>query len=145
LDSLRARFAERSIGAFELTPAKKTHSVDQTARGIAHFFVKIFGLIEIVVAGRIGAIVANVAVDQGRVAGGNKAHVRQPVRENSPERFRAGGVAVHDDGKEPAGEMARVVPSFELHFLGALGIFPAGERRVGVAAIGADEPIDHEL
>ena len=74
-------------------------------------------LIQIVVAGRIRAIVANVAVDQGGVAGGNKAHVRQPVRENSPERFRAGGVAVHDDGKEPAGEMARVVPSFELYFL----------------------------
>jgi len=80
-----------------------------------------------------------------RVAGGNKAHVRQPVAENPPERFRARGVAVHDDRKEPAGEMARIVPSFELHFFGALGIFAAGERRVGVAAIGADEAIDHEL
>ena len=145
MDSLRARFAERSIGSFEHTLAKKTDGIDQTARGIAHFFVKIFGLIQIVVAGRIRAIVVNVAVDQGRVAGGNKAHVRLPVRENSPERFRASGVAVQDDGKEPAGEMARVVPSFELDFFGALGIFAAGECRIGVAAIGADEAIDHEL
>ena len=67
-----------------------------------------------------------------------------PVRENSPEGFRAGGVAVYDDGKKPTGEMARVVPSFELDFFGALGIFAAGERRIGVAAIGA-EAIDHEL
>ena len=59
--------------------------------------------------------------------------------------LRALDVAVHDDGEQPAGKMARIVPAVELDLLRLLRVLAVGARRIGIAAVGADQPVHHQL
>ena len=83
----------------QFSPTEQTYGIDQAASGVADFFVKVFVPIEIVVAGRIGLIVTQVAVEQGSATGRDQSHIRQPIGEATTERFRARGIAVNDDGE----------------------------------------------
>ena len=78
---LRPRLAQKAIGLFEFSPTEQTYGIDQAASGVADFFVKVFVPIEIVVAGRIGLIVTQVAVEQGSATGRDQSHIRQPIGE----------------------------------------------------------------
>src|SRR6185436_16502221 len=61
-------------------------------------------------------------------------------------RHLAGRVfAVHNDGEHAAGEVTRIAPSGELEFFRFFHTLPARRRRIRIAAVGADEAIDHQL
>lgn len=44
--------------------------MDESARGVAHFFLKLLFSVELIMARRIGFVVSNIASDDGAVAGG---------------------------------------------------------------------------
>ena len=64
--------------------------------------------------------------------------------DRAPDVFRAFHVAMNDDRKQPALQMPRIVPALELDLFRELRIL-AWVGRIGVAAIGADQPIHHQL
>ena len=52
---------------------------------------------------------------------------------------------MHHDRKIPAGEVPRIRPALQLHRLGLGGLLAMGRGGIGIAAIGADQPVDHRL
>ena len=52
---------------------------------------------------------------------------------------------MHDAGEQTSREVARVVPARKFDFLGRLGVLAVSTRRIGIAAVGAHQPVDHEL
>jgi hypothetical protein len=93
----------------------------------------------------IGLPVADVAVELGGRPGGTKMHEAKPIGNAPPDVLCPFDVPVHHYGKHAAGEMARVIPACELDLLGKLGVLALCTRRVGVAAVGADQPVHHQL
>ena len=71
--------------------------------------------------------------------------LRSVLREWAGWRGRSLDVAMDDHRKDPAFEMPGIGPAGELHFLGLLGILAVGRAEVGIAAVGADHPVDHQL
>ena len=58
-----------------------------------------------------------------------------------------GGIAVGDNGERAPGQVLGIRPAvaFEFERLGPGRIFSAGAGVVGIAAVGADQPVDHQL
>jgi hypothetical protein len=54
-------------------------------------------------------------------------------------------VTVHHDAISPAGQVLGVVPALLLDALGLDHALAMGRRRVGIAAVGADHAVDHQL
>jgi hypothetical protein len=54
-------------------------------------------------------------------------------------------IAVDHDRKMPAIEMARIRPALQLQRLGFLRLLAVGRGWIGIAAIGADQAVDHRL
>src|SRR5665213_1332779 len=79
------------------------------------------------------------------MAGLDEADISQPVGQDTPEILDAGGIAVDDDTEEPPGKMLRIGPAGELQRLRLVRVLAMGRGRVGVAAIGADQAVDHQL
>ena len=50
-----------------------------------------------------------------------------------------------DDREQPARQVLGVVPALQLDLLGPLRVLAVGAGRVGVAAVGADQPVHHQL
>jgi hypothetical protein len=92
------------------------------------------------VAGRVGLPVADVAVELGEPPGRDEVHVAQPVRDAVADVLRTLDVAVNDDREQPAAGVAGIVPAFELDRLRQLGVLALRQGRVGIAAVGADQP-----
>ena len=59
--------------------------------------------------------------------------------------YRAGGSTVHDHGEHTTREVTRVGPTFQLKLLGHYRILALSCCRVGIASVGADQTIDHQL
>jgi hypothetical protein len=58
---------------------------------------------------------------------------------------RSFDIAVDHHREQPAFQVPRIVPAFHLDFFGAFGVLAMGARRVRVAAVGADQPVHHQL
>ena len=95
--------------------------------------------------GGIRLPVADIAVEFGARAGGRQLHETQPVRDRAPHVLGALDVAVNDDREQPAGQMARIIPAVEFDLLGLLRVLALRQRRIGVAAVGTDQPVHHQL
>ena len=54
-------------------------------------------------------------------------------------------VAVRDDRERAAGEVPRIGPAGELERLGRRRVLAARRRRIGIAAVGAHQAVDHQL
>ena len=67
----------------------------ESARGVAHFFLKLLFSVELIMARRIGFVVSDIGSHDGAVAGGD--HVRKPVRQQAAKILHAGRVTVDDD------------------------------------------------
>src|SRR5688572_31957922 len=93
----------------------------------------------------IRLVVADVTVYGCRVIGGDQVHVLEPVAQRSTQRLGTDRVAVHDDRETPSREVTRIVPARELEGLGLRGVFQGRAGRIGIAAVGTDESIDHQL
>jgi hypothetical protein len=70
--------------------------------------------VELVVARGVGLPIADEAVELGKPPGRDEVHVAQPVRDAVTDVLGALDVAVNDDREQPAGEVAGIVPAFEL-------------------------------
>src|SRR5205814_9846193 len=97
------------------------------------------------VAGGVRLPVPDVTVELRSQTGGIKVHEAQPVGNTSPHVLRAFDIPVHDDREQPALEMARIVPAFELDLFGELGVLTLRAGGVGVSAVCADEAVHHQL
>ena len=96
-------------------------------------------------AGCIRFPVADVAVKFRGRACGNELHETEPVGDRSPHVFRSLDIAVNDDRENSPREMPRIVPPFEFDCLGFPGVLAMGSGRVGIAAVGAYQPVHHQL
>ena len=96
-------------------------------------------------AGRVGLVVADEAVEPRLVAGVDQAHPVEPVGQRAARALDAGDVAVHDQAVDALVEVLGKVPALQLERLGLGGILAVGRGRVGIAAVGADQPVDHRL
>ena len=55
------------------------------------------------------------------------------------------GVAMHHNREDASREMPRIVPARELELFRFLSVLAVGRGRVGIAAVGADQAVDHQL
>src|SRR5215213_5065646 len=69
ISSLRPDVMQPGIGLCELSATQQFHGLDQGARGVARLFLEGLVAIERVVAGGIGLVVADIAVELGSMAG----------------------------------------------------------------------------
>lgn len=97
---LLPRICERCIRQFKVAPAQQSYGLHQAPRRIAHFFMKIFFLVEIIVAGRVRLVVPNVAPYQCALSRWYEANVGEPVGENSSQVLDSGRIAVDHDRKD---------------------------------------------
>jgi len=70
---------ERRIRQFEFASAQQSYGVYQAVRRIAHFFMKGFFLIEVIMTRGVRSIVSNVTCNYPSVTGGDETHVREPA------------------------------------------------------------------
>jgi hypothetical protein len=96
------------------------------------------------VAVGIRFVVADIAVEQGGRAGVDQAHPVEPVGQRTARALDAGDVAMHHQAVGAAGQVLRIVPVL-FEFLGFLGFLAVGRAGVGIAAVGADQAVDHQL
>ena len=78
---------ERCIRQFEFASAQQSYGVYQAARRIAHFFMKGFFLIEVIMTRGVRSIVSNVTCDDAAITGGDETHVREPIRKHTSQGF----------------------------------------------------------
>ena len=79
------------------------------------------------------------------MSGGNEPHVEQPVGEDAPQVLRFGSIAVHDHRIDAAGEVTRIRLSLQLQLFRPHRILSARRGDVGIAAVGAHQPVDHQF
>src|SRR6266852_3761703 len=113
--SLWPNLAQLAVGLCQLSAAQELHGLDQRAGGVAGLFLE-----------------SLVAVELGGMAGRDQTHVLEPVDQDAPQRLAARGIAMDDDRKDPAGEMARIVPALHLEVLGLLRVLARRRGRVGI-------------
>ena len=101
--------------------------------------------IELGVAGRVGLPRTDISIELGATAGGLEIHRRQPVVQRMERLLGTFGIAMRDQGKQAAGEMAGIVPACELDLFGLLRVLAVRPRRIRIAAIGADQAIQEEV
>src|SRR5215207_3623297 len=65
----RPRLAQARIRLLEFTAPQQPNRLDQRARGVAHLFLHVGILVEIVVAGGVRPHVADIGAELGLVAG----------------------------------------------------------------------------
>ena len=96
-------------------------------------------------AGGIGLVVADIAVQPGLGAGVDQAHPVQPVGQAAPCALDASHIAMHDQPVAATGQVLGIVPAGQFKRL-RLGRFLAVRGGgVGVAAVGAHQAVHHEL
>src|SRR5436189_2455829 len=74
-----SRVFHAGVGLFELASALELDSRDERMRGIAHFTLEVPVLVEIVVACRVIAVIADIAIKDRLGARRDKPHVGKPV------------------------------------------------------------------
>jgi hypothetical protein len=70
--------------------------------------------------------------------------VSQSVQRAS-KRLDARGISVNDKREQTAGEVTGIGPSLELERLGFLRLFAIGGGRIGIASVGAHQPVHHQF
>src|SRR5450756_1790326 len=143
--SLRPWPLDLPVGLRQLAGAQLTNRTDYRARHIAHLFLHILVLVERVVAVVVRFVKADVTIKLGGCACGNQSHPFEPVGQVAAVRLDACHVAMHDYAIRPPGQVFRVVPALLLDELRLDDLLTVRRARIGVAAIGADHPVDHEF
>ena len=96
-------------------------------------------------AGGVRLVIADPCVDGGAGACLDHAQIGKPVAQDAPQIFRAGGITVRQHREGASREVLRIIPAFEFQRLGEQRVFTLGGGGVGVAAIGAYQPVDHQF
>jgi hypothetical protein len=126
-------------------PARISLTAFSSARDGAHLVVQRLFAVEGIVAGCVGLVVADEAVESGLLAGVDQAHPVKPVRQRTAHFEHAGNVAMDHQAIGAAGQVLRVVPPAQLELLRTLRVLARGARWIGVSAIGTDQAVDHQL
>ena len=69
----------------------------------------------------------------------------EPIGQGAAHAFRCGDVAMHDQAVGASGEVFGIGPAGEFDLLGLGDIFTRSRCRIGIATIGTNQAIDHEL
>src|SRR5918993_1461006 len=118
----------------QLARALLLHRPKQGACCVAHLLLHVVVGVQLLMAGRIGLPIADVAVQFGSRAGRLELHEAQPVRQASADVLRALHIPVDDDREHPAFQVPRVGPVGEFQLLRLFRILAVRAGRVGVAA-----------
>src|SRR5882757_11506714 len=80
--SLGSNLAQARIGLGQRAAAQQLHRLYQRAGGVARLFLEGPVMVERIVAGRIGLVIAHVAVELCGLAGRDQPYIVQPVDED---------------------------------------------------------------
>src|SRR5580765_610888 len=83
--SFWSRVLHAGIGLFELAFALEFDSRDEGMRGIAHFTLKVPIIVEIIMACRVIAVIADIAIEDRFGAGRDESHIAEPVGQHASQ------------------------------------------------------------
>src|SRR4030095_9100284 len=84
------------LNARKLASAGQRDRLHERLRGTSHLVLDGRILVKRVVTGRVRVVVTDVAIDASLRHRRYQLHVSEPVRERSPQRFRADGIAMNE-------------------------------------------------
>src|ERR1700743_894128 len=128
-----------------MTCSSKIDGGAERARDIARLFLKCLVVVKVLMRGRVGLHVSDIAISLGHPAGGYHIPGGQPVGQKTTRGLGSDAVSVSDDTEMPALQMLGIRPSLEVQLFGLLGGLAMGRARIRIAAVGAYQPINHCL